>query len=81
MSGDPDNGIMVIDEWCELHRVDGAWHEVRFGQNADAPLTKSVFDALKRKHVWPGVRYAKSCRRLTDGELVARGLENERRSR
>lgn len=77
MSGDD---IVIIDEFCELRRIDGIWHEVRFGRNLGAPLTKSVFDALERKHVWPGARYAKSCRCLSDGELIARGLVNKRRS-
>ena len=77
MSGD---GIVIIDDLCELRRIDGSWHEVRFGRNAGAPLTKSVFDVVKRKHVWPGARYAKSCRRLSDGELIAHGLANEQPS-
>lgn len=76
MSADADNDILVIDQWCELHRIDGVWNEVRFGLHTGAALTLSVFDTVRRRHVWAGARYAKSCRPLTDGELVAHGLKN-----
>lgn len=71
-----DDQIVTIDSRRELHCIDGVWHEVNFGQKPGAALTQSVFDCVKRKHVWPGNRYAKRCRPLSDGECIAHGIRN-----
>ena len=72
----------TIEPNLELHRVNGKWFAVRFGFDRKAGLTDTVFDVPKRKHVWRGMRYAKSMRPLTRGECEAyalpRGDEEQR---
>lgn len=67
-------GIRTIEAWRESNCIRGIWRKVNFGKWAAAPLTQSGFDVPEGKHVWPGTRYARSCRRLSDGECIAHGL-------
>lgn len=78
---------IVLDEWRELHRIDGIWYEVTFApfpqprrrldeNGVETWENQSVFDLLQRRWITDGDRYAVAKSQISKAQLKTFGISN-----